>query len=178
MSLKWLRFPPAGLDKVNPAYVSTEDVTVANTVAETTILGPGNGSLTIPGNTSVVGDRFKFSAQGLLSSSANPTLRLQLKLAGIVLADTGALGLGNLSNMHWIISGEAVVRVAGASGSLMVTGSFVTAAGDHFSFVNTVPIGIDTTTNNTTDITVIWGTASANNTITNQVALLDKFASP
>jgi len=160
------------------AFVSTEDVTVANTVAETTLLGAGNGSLIIPADTTAIGDRFAFSVQGILSSVANPMLRLQLKSGVVLLADTGAQTIGNLANGHWVITGDVVTRTIGATGTVTISGSFITSAGDHFEFVNTVPVTIDTTINRVVDVTVIWGTAAAGNTITAQISSLTKFSSP
>jgi len=165
-------------DKIISAFVSTEDVTVANTVAETTLLGAGNGSLIIPADTTVIGDRFAFSVQGILSSGANPTLRLQLKSGVVLLADTGAQVIGNLANGHWVIIGDVVTRTIGATGTVTISGSFMTSSGDHFEFVNIVPVTIDTTINRVVDVTAIWGTASAGNTITAQISSLTKFSSP
>lgn len=160
------------------AFVSTEDVTIANTVTETSLLGAGNGSLTIPANSTGIGDRFAFTIQGIMSSTANPTLRLQLKSDVVVLADTGAVVIGNLSNGHWIITGDVVTRTIGGTGSVTISGSFTTSAGDHFEFVNIVPVTLNTTINRLVDVTAIWGTASAGNTITQQIAHLTKYASP
>ncbi len=170
--------PPVQPDKVTPVFVATADVTVANTVTETSIIGIGNGQLVVPGNTSKIGDLFYFSAQGRFSASANPTLKLKLLLAGAVLADTGAVVISNGTDIHWFITGEAVVRSLGVTGTIMVSGGFITSAGDHFKFVNTVPITIDTTVNKLADISAQWGTAAAGNTITCQIASLTKILSP
>lgn len=165
-------------DKIITAFVSTEDVTVANTITETTLLGAGNGSLTIPANSTGIGDRFAFSVQGIMSSMANPTVRIQLKSGGVLLADTGARVIGNLVNSHWIIEGDVVTRSIGETGTATISGSFTTSADDHFEFVNTVPVTIDTTINRVVEVTVIWGAAAAGNTITTQIASLTKFVSP
>ena len=169
---------PIQPDKIISAFVSTEDVTVVNTVAETTLLGAGNGSLIIPADTTAIGDRFAFTIQGIISSTANPTLRLQLKSGGVLLADTGASSIGNLTNGHWIITGDVVTRTIGGAGTVTISGSFTTSAGDHFEFVNIVPVTIDTTINRVVDVTAIWGTAAVGNTITAQIASLTKFSSP
>ena len=165
-------------DKIIAAYVSTADVIVTNTAAETTLLGAGNGTLTIPADSTEVGDRFSFEIQGIISSVANPTLRIQLKSGAVILADTGAQSMGNLADGHWIITGEVVTRSLGVTGDSIISGSFITSAGDHFEFVNVVPVTLDTTINRDVDVTVTWGTAAAGNTITAQIASLMKTLTP
>lgn len=176
--LKWIRTGAQAPNKIISAFVSTEDVIVANTIDESTLLGAGNGSLTIPANSTQVGDRFSFSLQGIFSASANPTMRIQLKSGLVLLADTGAQVISNLTNGHWVIVGDAVTRSIGVTGSTIISGSLQTSGGDHFQFVNLVPVVIDTTIERTVDATVIWGTAAAGNTITNQIFSLTKYVSP
>ena len=119
-----------------------------------------------------------FSIQGIISSTANAMLRLQLKSGAVILADTGAVVIGNATNEHWIIAGDVVTRTIGGVGTATISGSFTTSAGDHFEFVNIIPVVVDTTINRVVDVTAIWGTAAAGNTITAQIAHLTKFVSP
>lgn len=165
-------------DNIITAFVTKADVTVADTVAETTLLGQGNGTLTIPANSTGIGDRFHFEAKGFMSSTANPTLRIQLKSGGVLLADTGAVPVGNLANGHWVLSGDVVTRAIGVGGSVVVSGSFITSADDHFEFVSLTPVALDTTIDRVVDVTVTWGTALAGNTLTQQIAYLTKYVSP
>ncbi len=160
------------------AFISTADVTVVNTVAETTLLGSGNGTLTVPADSTKIGDKFSFSIQGIMSSAGNPTLRLQLKSGAVILADTGVNSVGNLADGHWVITGEVVTRSLGVTGTSTISGSFITSAGDHFEFVNIVPSILDTTINRAVDVTAIWGTATAGNSITAQIASLIKTLTP
>lgn len=172
-------FPSKIIDgRVGPLFVTTDDITVANTVTESSIVGTGEGTLTIPANSVAVGNRFSFSAQGRLSSAGNPTLRLQIKLNAVALGDIGAATIGNNADNHWILEGEAVVRSLGVTGTMAFAGVFVTESGDHFGFVNTVPVVIDTTISQTADITATWGTPLAGNTITSQIAFLDETSAP
>lgn len=152
-------------------FISTADATVANTAVETSIVPAGVGSTTIPSESlNQVGAKFKISVQGIISDSGNPLFTLRSKLGGVTIGDSGANALGSISNDHWIMEVEFVVRTIGVSGTIMATGSFITEQGDHFGLVNLGTIVIDTTQDQIFDCTVEWGTASASNSVTGQIA--------
>ncbi len=170
--------PPVQLDSVTPLFVSTADATVGNTTVATTIVGTGKGSLTARADRVAVGDCFNFRAGGVFSAAANPTLRLRLKFGTLIVGDSGAVVVSNVTNAHWVLEGTATIRSIGAAGTIMVEGSFLTSAGDHFEFVFLVPTIINTTQNNNVDITAEWGTAAVGNTITAQNVSLMQALSP
>ena len=176
MGLRWIR--GGENNDLIPAFVSTADETVENTAVETSFVAAGNGSRIIPGNSSKVGDRFVFTAEGRFSAMSNPTARIRFKLDTTIIADTGALVIGNGADDHWILRGQAIVRSLGVTGTAMVAGSFVTTLGDHFKFVNLVPIVTDTTISRLIDLTIEWGTASVSNSLTCQVSSITKTLSP
>lgn len=170
--------PPVVPDKVTPLFVATADATVGNTIVATTLVGTGKGSLVARADRVAVGDCFNFRAGGVFSAAANPTLRLRLKFGTLVVGDTGAVVISNVTNAHWVLEGTATIRSIGATGTIMVEGSFLTSAGDHFEFVFLVPTIINTTQNNNVDITAEWGTAAVGNTITAQNVSLMQALSP
>lgn len=150
-------------------FEQTADQTVANTTTETTIGGPGEGSTTIPSTLLKFPQHFLLRAQGIVSNTATPTINIRFKLNGVTFASTGAQTLGSVSNDHWSAFIDFLIRSEGSTGTVMVTGGFLTSNNDHFAMINTAVQTIDTTIDQTFDITAEWGTASASNTITSQI---------
>ena len=150
-------------------FQQTADETVANTITETTIVGSGVGSFSIPANTMKVGDRFILRAEGLISDTGNPSFNIRIKLGATTILDSGMQNLGSVSNSHWVVDASFIVRAIGVSGSIMPVGSFITALGDHFELITLSPITIDTTVVQAADFTAQWATASVSNTITSQL---------
>lgn len=159
-----------------PQFVQTADQIVANTVTETTILGTGVGTLTIPANVLKVGSLISCKVEGIVSDTANPSLRIRAKIGGVIIVDSGAVVLGGTANDHFALDVQMVVRAIGATGKLMSTGGAVTSKNDHFALVRAGAspdeLTIDTTTSLLMDMTVEWGTANAGNTITGQICIL------
>lgn len=156
-------------------FAQTATVTVANTVAETTIVGSGVGSLILPANFLTVGRFLKLSILGYHSAVANPTIDIKVKLNSTVILDTGAVTTANSTNSTFELRGFAVCRSVGVSGTVDAQG-FWTEAGagaNVFGMVNTAPTTIDTTIAQTLNVTVTWGTASASNTISAAILLLE-----
>lgn len=153
-------------------FEQTSDVVIANTTTEGTLIGAGIGTLVIPANSLIVGQRVKFMTQGIISDTATPTFNLRYKLNNIEIVATGAQTLGAISNDHWIVDVDFVVRSIGATGSIMPVGGFVTSQNDHFALVVLAPVTLDTTIAQTVDITGQWGAASASNTVTSQITEL------
>ena len=148
-------------------YIQTADKTVVNTVAKTSLMGVGNGSLTIQANTLKAGDSFFFSMEGIISDTANPTIDIDLDLNSTIIC-TGGVTLGAITNDFWRFSGILTFRSVGAGGSVMASGVFTGGSGDIFGAVLTSPVAVNTTINQTLDIKAEWGTASASNTMTSQ----------
>jgi hypothetical protein len=156
-------------------FVQTADKTIANTVTETTILGTGDGTLTLPANFFVAGKTIKFDIQGYHSSTGNPTVTVKIKLGGTVIA-TGTGSSGNGSTDGFTIAGTITCRTTGAGGTVVAAGFYDEwhTNGLKIGLVQTGTTTIDTTTSQVLDITVTWGTAAAGNTITSQIGLIEK----
>ena len=153
-------------------FISNADVVVANTVVETSVIGTGAGTVTIPAASLKLNTKFIIMAQGIISDTANPTFQLRVKLDSTLIGDSGANALGAISNDHWFAQIEFVVRSVGVTGTIMASGGFLTSQNDHFAIVNTSVITIDTTVDQILDLTVEWGTANAANTVTAQILQL------
>lgn len=154
-------------------FIQTTDAVVANTTTEATLFAAGVGSLTIASDDLKVGNKFIIRLQGIVSDTGNPTVQLQIKLGSVVIGDTGGNTLGNVTNDHWILEVEFVVRTEGVTGTIMSSGGFFTEQGDHFGLINIAALTIDTTTSQTIDATIIWGAANVSNTITCQIAQVE-----
>lgn len=148
-------------------FTQTQTVTVANTAAETTLVGTGVGSLVIPANSAHVGSSFSGIAMGPHSASGNPTIQMRVYLNSTVILDTGVVTSGNSSAATWEFRGIVTVRSIGNAGTVMAQGFYMESAGgvNLFGMVNNSPITIDTTINQTLNVTVQWGTAALGNTI-------------
>jgi len=154
-------------------FQQTADKVVANTVTETTLFGAGVGTLVLPASENKIGKSFRVRVQGIVSDTATPTLNIIVKLGGVTLSLTGASTLGAVANSHWAIDFLITIRSVGTTGTVMAAGSFVTEVGDHFGLTITTPVTIDTTVDQTLDVTATWGTAAAGNTITSQLACIE-----
>src|SRR5215475_6457096 len=76
-------------------FSQTTAVTVANTTTETTIIGAGQGSVTIPAVSIAPGSTFRLTAYGFSTSAPASTLTFRVKLNN---ATIGTLTTGNLSS--------------------------------------------------------------------------------
>jgi len=157
---------------VNPnitRFISITDAVIANTTAETTLIGTGatGGSLIIPADSLVLGKKFLIKAQGIISDTSNPTFQTRMKLNSSIIADTGAASLMTGTNDHWVAEVEFVVRAegSGTTGKIKPEGSFQTEAPVHVGMINTGELDIDTTIDQTIDVTGEWSAANAANTI-------------
>jgi len=157
-------------------YSQTADATVANTTATTTIVGAGVGGVLIPGNTFVLGKTYGLTMSGLYNTASSaPTLTVTVALGGVTLAQKTISNLqASASGATWDLGMNIVCRAAGASGSLVVTGSFdydITATSRNSAPMNNggSAITIDTTLDASLTITVAWGAASASNSITSKL---------
>lgn len=152
--------------------------TVANTVTETTF----TSQYEIPASQLQPGSVVRIRAAGVFGTDAvAPTVRLRVKLDATTVLDSGAVTLtGGLTAQGWFLRGDMVCFTDGATGTVDAQGlaEFATGAtgGQFVNMENGSTATIDTTTPQTITVTVEWGAADADNTITLrelQVDLLD-----
>jgi len=171
---------PTGLTGL---FAQTADSTpVVNTAVETTIVGPGVGTLTVPANGFSIGDSFTCALDGILSCGSSATLHIRVRtLAGVLLADTAIIDMSAATNQPWLINLYFTIRTLGAptvasisSGGLF---SYIRNGGTQFegyvlSTINNTTF--DTTVNNTLVITAEWDPASTGNSIVTRNFTLTK----
>lgn len=155
--------------------------TVTATTTESTIVGTGVGSLTIPANTFQVGDSFRVDIMGHISAKNNDTVRIRVKAGSILLGDTGLVTMPNITNKHFDMNLNFTVRSLGAAGTASIAsgGQFTYSKnasnafeGSDFSIVNNTTF--DTTISNTLNITVQWSSTDPLNSIYTEILTLYK----
>jgi hypothetical protein len=158
-----------------------DSATVSGTTTETTIIGPGLGTLSVPANGFTVGDSFRADFGGVLNVANNQTLRIRLKTGPVVLADSGLQAITNITSDIWSLSVNFTIRQIGAPGvaSIATLGSFHytktnngTVEGFSFNTVNNTTF--DTRIDNTFSVTVEWGSTAVGNSIYSDIFVLNK----
>jgi hypothetical protein len=154
---------------------------ITNTVVETSLVGTGVGSLSVPPNFFKVGDSFVAKMCGNLSCASNETIRIRVKSNGITIADAGVFAMKITTNKYFELTIDFTVTKIGGPGvaELFVNGQYSynhnaagEIAGNNFALIsNTV---FDTTVLNTLTITAEWGLANSNNKIQSQNFVLTK----
>jgi hypothetical protein len=146
---------------------TVQSATVTNTTTETTIVGTGVGSLTVPANTFAVGDSYHAKIGGVLSAQNGDDITIRVKSGSTVLATTGALDLEATTSMAWECEIDFTIATVGASGSICTNGNFAynrnTGTLEGYVFQDVVTF--DTTVDNTLDITVEWAQAKTQDEI-------------
>jgi hypothetical protein len=161
----------AGVSQSRPGvlFTQTADKTVTNTVTETSIIGTGVGTLTLPANFFVAGKTIRLRVGGVYSTPAlgSPAVTVKVKYGSTVLATVTTTSLlTGASSLEF--DGEVAItcRTTGVSGTVMTHGDieYATGLGGTIA-VNSLNNGgtattINTTTSNLLDVTVTWDSAS------------------
>lgn len=154
-------------------FAATASATVANTTTETTLIGAGYGTKTLPANALVAGRSVRIRAAGVFGSSGTAaTLLIKLKFGSTVILATAATAPANsLTNRYWELDIVLTCRTTGASGSIIGQGLFrsmAAASGNlqGWEMTATAAVTIDTTGTNVIDLTATYGGANAADTIT------------
>lgn len=161
-------------------YSQTGDsITVSGTISETTIIGPGVGTLSVPANGFSVGDSFQLIMGGVLDNT-NDTITIRIKTGSVILAQSDAFNPAADSD-KWFMSVYFTVRSIGGTGvaSISTHGNFQvvkasngTVVGE--AFQNTNNSSFDTTISNTLEITVQFSDADPLNFIYSDLFVLNK----
>lgn len=163
---------------VGTIFTQTADKTVSNTTTETSLMGTGVGTKTLPASFFQAGKQIRFKQLCYFNTAvaSTPTIDIKIKLGSTVLLDTGvvtSIGI-NQVNSEFEINGVLTDRTTGTSGTISGQGNV--------SYANTTAVGTDNSfgltqsggaiTVNTTggtlafDETMTWGTAASGNSIT------------
>jgi hypothetical protein len=160
-----------GLPTSGRLYAQTGDgLTITATTIETTLIGGGIGTLTIPANTFIPGDSYHLNISGAMTGDTaigNVNLRLKLKFGTTVIVSRLFQVSPALNNGWWALDLNVTVRSIGLPtiASISTTGFF--DAGNitdgyaptdmtDFSLRNINNTTFDTTISNTFNITAEW----------------------
>jgi hypothetical protein len=174
---------PQGPSGLTGLFAQTADsAPVVNTAVETTIVGPGVGSLTVPANGFQIGDSFTCALDGLVTCGSSATLHIRIRtLSGVILADTGIIDMAAATDKSWIINLYFTIRTLGGVGVASISSgglfSYIRNGGTQFegyvlSTVNTTTF--NTTIDNTLVITAQWDPGSIGNSIVTRNFTLTK----
>jgi hypothetical protein len=172
----------AGLTTNYGLYAQTAVSTpIANTTVETSLIGTGVGTLTVPANAFKVGDSFTLKMCGNLSCANNEKIHVRLKSNGVTIADAGLFEMKLTTNKYFELVSDFTITKIGAAGvaELFVNGQYAYNQdantgldGVNFALVsNTV---FDTTVINTLTVTAQWLLANPSNSIQSQNFVLNK----
>ena len=164
-------------------YAQTANSTiVTNTTTETTIIGAGVGTLSVPANGFSVGDSFRAVFGGLINATNNQTIRIRMRTGAVLLLDSGLQNLGSaVTNDVWSLNVDFTIRQIGGAG----VASIVSLGGFHYTKTNNASVQgfgfnvvnnttFSTTISNTLDVTLEWGSASTGNNIYSDTFVLNK----
>jgi hypothetical protein len=156
-------------------------VPITGTNVETTLINGGVGTLSVPANGFQIGDSFRAIFGGVLSAANNQTIRIRVKAGSVILLDSGAQSITNISNSIFSLNIDFTIRQLGTAGvaSIVSLGTFhytktsnAVTEGFGFNVVNNTTF--NTTIPNTLDVTVQWGSNNASNTIYSDIFILNK----
>ena len=163
-------------------YVQTAlGAAITNTIVETSLVGAGVGTLSVPANAFTVGDSFAVKMCGNLSCANNETIRIRVKSNGITIADAGAFLMKISTNKYFELIVDFTITKLGGAGvaELFVNGQYsynqnanTQLDGINFALISNTTF--NTTITNTLTITAQWGLANAANSIQSQNFVLQK----
>ena len=149
-------------------YAQTvNSATITNTTTETSVIGSGVGGLTVPANTFLRGDSYHAKIGGVISAQNGDDITINIKTGSTVLASTGSISLSPVTALGWELELDFTIASLTATGSMCTNGNFAynrdTGSLEGFVFQDVQTI--DTTIDNTLDITVTWGQAKTQDQI-------------
>ena len=138
---------------------------ITGSTAETSLIGGGVGTLSVPANGFTKGDAYHAILTGVSHFHNNDTIRIRIKADSQILADTGNITLTGAIDRRWKMEIYFSIREIGAAGvaSILTAGTFMYTkdASDDFQGIN---FGTENnTTFNTTIDNTLEVTAQFNN---------------
>lgn len=155
-------------------FAQTADKSVTNTLTETSIVGTGTGSLTLPANFWTVGRTVRITMSGVYSTVAvtGDTVTIKVKYGSTVIASQATTSLlAGATNLFWWADALITCRSIGASGTVQISGGVTYQTGVSGTIVeNELNNSAGTTTIDTTasallDVSVTHSAANASNTV-------------
>jgi len=154
---------------------------ITNTTVESSLINGGVGTLTVPANGFSVGDSFRAVFGGIVTATNNQTITVRVKAGAVILLDSGAQPITNITNNVFNLNIDFTIRQLGGAGvaSIVTLGGFdytktVNGVVEGFAFNTVNSTTFNTTISNTLDVTVQWGAASTGNSIYSDIFILNK----
>lgn len=163
-------------------FTQTADKTVTNTVTETSLIGTGVGTMTLPANFFVAGKTIRLRIGGIYTTPAvaTPSVVVKVKYGSTVIATVTTTSLlSGATNLEF--DGEILItcRTTGGSGSVMCHGDIEYSTG----LAGTIAVDplnnagaattIDTTGANALDVTITWDSATATRSVKSTVTTVE-----
>ena len=154
---------------------------ITNTIVDTSLIGTGVGTLTVPANAFKIGDSFTLKMCGHLSCANNETIHIRIMSNGIVIGDLGVFQMKITTNKHFeLVSDFTITKIGGAGvAEIFVNGQYsynqnANTQLDGVNFALASNTTFNTTITNTLTITAHWGSAKVANSIQSQNFVLSK----
>lgn len=162
-------------------FTQIADKTVTNTTDETSIVGTGVGTLTLPANFFVAGKTIRITMSGVYSTVAvtGDTVTVKIKYGSTILSSkaTTALVTGG-TNLFWESEVLVTCRTVGLTGTVQVSGgiryqiaSSVVVEDELNNSVGTTTL--DTTASGLFDITITHSAQNPSNTVKSLVGAFE-----
>lgn len=159
-----------GITKIG--FAQTANANIKTSAVETTLIGTGIGTKTLPANFLTVGKTIKVRMWGFYGTKASPVgaFTIRFKYGSTTLVTLSPTLTVSLTNQAFNLEFELTCRTTGATGTVFAQGegdffTSATAAGI-VTGVTTATTTINTTASNAIDVTAQWATSNASNTIT------------
>lgn len=160
-------------------FAQTASVTVTNTASETTLVGAGVGSLSLPANWFAPGRVVRVTTGGSFGYTSTPTIVLRNYFGSVNCGGTTVMTLAGVPTgvIVWNYTNTMTCRSIGATGSFVNTTRVDwirdAANGTAQTAGATATNSVDTTAAMSIDFMAQWGTANAANTITCNVLVVE-----
>lgn len=118
---------------------------------------------------------FRLTASGVFSTTGTPTLQFRVKIGTTTIVEfTAQAAPNNSSSQPFLIQAEIITRSLGATGTVMGQGRlfFGTSAAVE-NVVNAAATTVNTTTEQTINVTADWSANSSSNTTTLKTLILE-----
>jgi hypothetical protein len=168
--------------KTGGLFAQTANSTpITDTTDERTLINGGVGTLSVPADGFKVGDSFRAVIAGVLNVANNQTIRIRVKAGSVVLLDSLAQNISNVTNDIFSLNIDFTVRQLGGPGvaSIVSLGTFhwtktSNASIQGFAFNKVENTLFNTTIPNALNVTVEWGAANVGNSIFSDIFILNK----
>jgi hypothetical protein len=166
-----------GLTPIGGKFSQYGKTTLTNTTTETSIIAVGEGSLVFGANTLVRGHSFKVRCGGnVTTNNGTTTLTVRFKLNAATFHTLTMTDVKSNADGVFTINLYTTFTATGASGSMKFNGSLNIGDGNtiYHPIIQVSPFVINTTIDQTLDITAQWIAASASYILENEMTVVNK----